>query len=91
MRWASRASRLVKNGDDEVWVKPLQGGGRAIVLFNRSKETHKIGVTWEALGYPATLELRVRDLWSHKDLPKTHGSFAADVPPHGVVMIRVEA
>ncbi|OOG59698.1 glycoside hydrolase family 27 protein [Rhodanobacter sp. C03] len=85
-----QASRLAKNGDDEVWVKPLKGGGRAIVLFNRSKQTHKIGVSWEALGYPATLELRVRDLWSHKDLPKTQGSFAADVQPHGVVMIRVE-
>ena len=86
-----QGSRIVKNGDDEVWVKPLKGGGRAIVLFNRSKETHKIGVTWEALGYPASLGLSVRNLWDHKSLPRAKGSFAADVPPHGVVMIRVEA
>ncbi|WP_266172061.1 glycoside hydrolase family 27 protein [Dyella subtropica] len=83
--------RVARDGDYEVWAKPLKGGGRAIVLFNRSKEAHRISVSWEALGYPATLERSVRDLWTHKNLPKAKGSFAADVPSHGVVMIRVDA
>jgi alpha-galactosidase len=83
--------RIVKAGDSEVWSKPLKDGARAVVLFNRGTEPKKIGVTWEQLGYPTELTLRVRDLWLHRDLPKAKNSFEADVPPHGVVMIRISA
>jgi len=32
----------------------------------------------------------VRDLWAKKDLGKRAGGFSADVPGHGVVLIKVE-
>ena len=81
--------RVQKDGDLEVWARPLAGGGRAVILLNRSEKPSKISVPWEALGYPASLKVKVRDLWSHKDQPAASGSFAADVVPHGVVMIRL--
>jgi alpha-galactosidase len=31
----------------------------------------------------------VRDLWKHQDLSAVAGEFSADVPSHGVVMIKV--
>jgi alpha-galactosidase len=31
----------------------------------------------------------VRDLWAHKDLGKMAGEFSADVPQHGVVLIKI--
>ena len=83
--------RVLKDGDIEVWARPLEDGGRAVVLFNRSKETRKISVPWAALDYPAALTLKVRDLWSHKALPAAKGAFSSEVPSHGVVMIRLGA
>jgi len=83
--------RVLKDGDIEVWARPLADGGRAVVLFNRGKETSKISIPWAALDYPADLTLKVRDLWSHKTLPAAKGGFSSDVPSHGVVMIRLGA
>jgi alpha-galactosidase len=82
--------RVAKDGDDEVWVRPLKDGGRAVVLLNRGKTAHAIRVNWEDLGYPAHFTASVRDLWAARDLPKATGSFTAEAPPHGVVMVKIE-
>jgi len=82
--------RVLKDGDREVWSKPLEGGGRAVVLFNRGAQPQHIEASWEMLGYPQATVLRVRDLWRHQNLPRAHGSVAAEVPAHGVVMLRIE-
>ena len=81
------ASRVAKNGDAEIWSRPLKGGGRAVVLLNRGTAPRDITVTWEDLRYPNTLNAGVRDLWLHKDLPRTKGHYTAHVPGHGVVMV----
>jgi alpha-galactosidase len=85
-----QASRVAKQGEDEVWARPLKGGGRAVVLLNRSATTHRITVTWGDLRLPAALRLKVRDLWAHRNLRDAQGHFSADVPSHGVVMLRME-
>ena len=41
-------------------------------------------------GYPVKLNAAVRDLWAHKDLGSKTGSFSAEVPSHGVVMVTVK-
>lgn len=81
------ASRVVKNGDLEVWARPLKGGGRAVVLLNRAKAPADITVRWEDLRYPDSLKAAVRDLWAHKDLDPAAGHFTAAVAGHGVVMV----
>jgi alpha-galactosidase len=82
--------RVARDGELEVWARPLKGGGRAVVLLNRGAAARVVKVDWEALGYPAHLKASVRDLWAGKDLPKATGAFAAEVAAHGVVMVRVE-
>ena len=82
--------RVWKNGDLEVWAKPLKDGSRAVVLFNRGASEQEISVDWENLGYPDHFSAAVRDLWQHKDLGKFTGKFAASVPSHGVVMVTVK-
>ena len=84
-----QASRVAKDGDYEVWVRPIKGGGRAVVLLTRSTGPHAITATWEQLRYPANLKAAIRDLWRHGDLPSAQGSFTASVPGHGVVMVTV--
>ncbi len=81
--------RVKKTGDLEVWSKQLADGGRAVILLNRGAATAKVSANWSDIGYPDTLQASVRDLWRAKDLGKLSGSYAADVPSHGVVMLRV--
>jgi alpha-galactosidase len=85
-----QARRVKKDGDLEVWSKQLADGGRAVLLLNRGKAAATITADWTDLGYPKALSASVRDLWAKKDLGKKSGSFGAEVPSHGVVMVRVE-
>jgi len=82
--------RVWKNGDLEVWSKPLAGGSRALVLLNRGTAEQQISAKWEDLGYPAHLSAAVRDLWQHKDLGNFSEQFSASVPAHAVVMVTVK-
>jgi alpha-galactosidase len=81
--------RVWKDGDREVWVKPLAGGGRAVLLLNRGDKPVSIAATAEQLGYPASVRANVRDLWAHKRLKRWSGTLEATVEPHGVAMFRV--
>ena len=82
--------RVWKQGDLEIWARPLVDGSRAVVLFNRGASEQNMAVTWEQLDYPSHLNATVRDLWQHKDLAKTFGKFGATVPSHGVVMVTIK-
>jgi len=82
-------TRVWKDGDAEVWARPLKGGGRAVVLLNRGTEARNIQVTWEQLNYPAGLTAKLRDLWQHKDLAPARGSAGAVVAGHAVVMLTI--
>ncbi len=79
-----------RDGDAEVFVKPLVGGNRAVILFNRGTAEREIAVSWAEMGYPDHFSAAVRDLWQHKDLGKFSGKYAATVPPHGVVMVTIK-
>jgi alpha-galactosidase len=87
-----QGTRVVDNGDLEVWMKPLcnrNGPEKAVALLNRSGSTAKITVSFSGIGVSGTAT--VRDLWAHKDLGEYQGSFSADVASHGVVMVRIVA
>jgi alpha-galactosidase len=82
--------RVSKQGDAEVWVKPLSGGGKAVLLFNRGDSPATIRATAEQLGWPGGIRAKVRDLWAHKDVGRWAGSIQATVEPHGVAMFRIQ-
>ncbi len=84
-----QGSRVRDDGDLEVWARPLADGGRAVILLNRGKKEAPITVGWTELGYPRTLEAKVRDLWKHQDMGSFKDGFTAAVAPHGVVMVRI--
>ncbi|WP_116092099.1 glycoside hydrolase family 27 protein [Sphingomonas crusticola] len=81
--------RVWKDGDQEAWVKPLSGGRRAVLFFNRGAKAAPTQVAWEALGYPPALKAQVRDLWAHRPLAASAGRLGATVQPHDVVMLLV--
>ncbi|MGE5562028.1 MAG: glycoside hydrolase family 27 protein [Bacillota bacterium] len=82
--------RVWKDGDSEVWVKPLSGGARALLLFNRGGAPATIRATADQLGWPAGVRARVRDLWVHRDAGRWTGAIEATVEPHGVAMFRIQ-
>jgi alpha-galactosidase len=81
--------RVAKNGDLEVWSKPLSDGSRAVILFNRGASESDVSVNWLEIGYPDHLPAKVRDLWAHKDVGSFTGSYSAKVPSHSVVMVKI--
>jgi alpha-galactosidase len=85
----AQGRRVAKDDDQEIWVKPLADGGRAVLLFNRSERSAEIGVEWEQLGYPRHLSAHLRDLWKQQDLSPQVGRYATMVEPHAVVMLVV--
>jgi alpha-galactosidase len=82
-----QASRKARNGDTEVWAKDLADGSKAVGLFNRGEAAASVTVNWADLGLSG--KCHVRDLWRQKDAGKFAGSFTADVPRHGVCLVRI--
>ncbi len=82
--------RVKKTGDLEIWSKQLQDGGRAVALLNRGAAAAKISVAWTDIGYPDTVSANVQDLWTKKESSAVRSGYSAEVPSHGVVMVRVK-
>ncbi|MBW8893173.1 MAG: hypothetical protein JF617_13975 [Burkholderiales bacterium] len=83
--------RVLKEGELEVWVRPLQEGEYAAVLFNRGKTPADMKLNWDHLGLPADQKAEVKDLWSKQITKGARGSYGAKVAPHGVIMVRIKA
>ncbi len=81
------AGRTTQTGRVEVWSRPLADGTIAVGLFNRDIVAEKIEVKWSALGITGSQP--VRDLWLQKDLGNSRDAFSADVPRHGVVLVKI--
>lgn len=78
-------------GGGEILVKRLEDGDVAVGLFNPSDAPGSVRVTadWSIVGVKGPQA--VRDLLNHRDLGTFEGSFSADVPRHGVVVVRLHA
>jgi alpha-galactosidase len=79
--------RVTKDGDKEVWARPLANGDLAVGLFNRGESAATIKATWADLKLSG--KHKVRDLWQHKDLGLAADSFSTEVPSHGAVLVRI--
>ena len=84
-----QAKRIWREGSLEIWSRPLKGGDRAVVLFNRGDAAARISVTWEQLEWAAHMKADVIDLWSGKKTAGVAGQFGGQVASHGVLMLRM--
>lgn len=82
-----QAVRVSKQGDFEVWAKDMEDGSKAVGLFNRGYLPSQVSVTWKDLGIAG--KQKVRDLWRQKDRGSFSDAFAAQVPRHGVVLVKI--
>jgi alpha-galactosidase len=80
----------VKNGDLETWVKPLADGGVAVGVVNLGAAAAEVTVKEADLGLKGKVE-KARDVWGHTDVKFKDGAYSANVPSHGVLMLKVSA
>jgi alpha-galactosidase len=79
--------RVSKDGDREVWAKPLADGSQAVGLFNLGKDAAVVTANFSDLKWKGSHT--VRDLWAHADKGKVAAKFEATVPSHGVVLVKI--
>src|SRR5258708_1614975 len=79
--------RVWEEGPLEIWVKPLADGSHAVGLFNRGESATKMTLDFKSIGAPASAKLR--DLLDHKALGTAQNSYSAEVPTHGVVLVKI--
>lgn len=84
-----QASRVSKDGPHEVWAKELSDGSTAVGLFNLGEKADIVRARWSDLRIEGPQQ--ARDLWRQRDLGQRDGFIGADVAPHGVVLIRLDA
>jgi alpha-galactosidase len=87
-RLGLQGRRVTAQGPLEVWTKQLADGSKAVGLFNRGEGSMPITAYFKDLGVGEAAV--VRDLWKRQDLGTFKESFTAEVPMHGVVMVRVK-
>ena len=79
--------RVAQDEDIEVWVRDLEDGSKAVGLFNRGEMETGVTARWSDVGVAGNQ--RVRDLWRQRDLGAFESEFKANVPRHGVVLVRL--
>ncbi len=83
-----KQAAIVRKTDDEfILEKPLEDGSVAVGLFNLTTEPRTISADWNQLGLKGTQT--VRDVWRQHDLGSFTDSFSSQVPPHGVILVRL--
>ncbi len=83
-----QAARVFYSEDGlEVWAKDLEDGTKAVGLFNRGEMPATVAAKWAQLGLKG--KQQVRDLWRQKDLGTFDDEFSAEIPRHGVMLVKV--
>ena len=83
----TQGDRVSAVGPVEIWAKPLQGGDKAIALFNRDDTPLPVTLKLSDVGFSSGA--KARDIWAAKDLGKLKDSYTVSVPRHGVVLLRL--
>ncbi len=81
-----QADRVSKDGDIEVWARPLSDGSQAIGIFNVGDEDQQFDIKKFAPNAASTGT--IRDLWRQKDL--TPSELVCTIPTHGCKYIKVK-
>jgi len=82
------ASRVADSAVAQVFAKTEKNGDVVAGLFNTSSQAEVVSTTAAAVGLPASNAYLLNDLWRHR-LSESGPAIAADVPAHGVALLRI--
>ena len=74
----------------QVWVKPLAGGARAVALFNRGSSAEQITTSASAVGLPRASRYTLLNVWTNQT-STSKSKISALVQPDAAVLYRVTA
>lgn len=86
-----QAERKVKQGDVEVWVKPLGKGAKkelAIAVLNRGDRSASYELGFSNFGVKGLK--KAFDVWENKSVAVSNNKMRLDLPKHGIVVLRVK-
>lgn len=78
---------LKRHRGDEVWVRDLSGGCKALALFNRGNQPVTATVNLAEAGIVGNYS--ARDIWRKNDLGIINGPLVKTVPAHGAVFLKL--
>ena len=91
-----QARRFMDMGEKEIWAKPLANGELAVCFLNRTETTWHLNYNWhkQTIYFADQVnihkkEYMIRDLWKHQNIGTTQANTVCDIPPHGVLMVRL--
>lgn len=81
------ATRVKREGETEVWARPLEDGTVAVAMFNRGSEEAVVTAKWSDIGRAG--EQPVRDLWQRQSLGVQSDEISKRIPAHGSALLKV--
>jgi alpha-galactosidase len=95
-----QAKRVRQETGFEVWAKPLADSSMVVGMFNTGLQSPVDAFNWETGMPKRTLTVnwsdlgingvyKVRDVWRHQDVGQFGGVYTAEVPFHGVVLVKL--
>jgi hypothetical protein len=84
------ASRISNTSTAQIFTKTETNGDAVVGLFNTSGSPEVISTTAAALGIPSGTDYLLNNLWTGQQT-ETTGVISAEVPSHGVALLRVSA
>jgi alpha-galactosidase len=95
-----QAKRVHQDKGYEVWAKPLADGSVAVGMFFTGLESPVDAFNWEGGMPKRTLTVnwsdlnidgiyKVRDVWRQKDVGQFASVYTAEVPYHGVMLVKL--
>lgn len=84
-----QAKPVYRSGDLQIWAKDLEGGSKAVGLFNLGESETEVTARWSDLGLHG--KQIVRDIWRQKDVGIFDNEFHAFVWRHGAALMVIRA
>jgi alpha-galactosidase len=78
-------------GKVETLWRPMADGTIIIGIFNRGEDTASSALQLSKVAGLTGKKLTVRDLWRHNEVSLKSGQYTAQVPKHGVILLKVRA
>jgi alpha-galactosidase len=88
------AGERIRNDNEttggQLWSRPLANGDICVILYNSGQNDNTtVSVSWTELGWEASDEVYVRDLWAHADVGVVTGGYSSELLAHDVSMLRL--
>lgn len=82
------AKRVVKDGDIQIWIRPLADGSQAVGIFNVGTDEKVVDFSRYYSQCGISSLMAIRDLWRQQDLSTENVIY--HIAPHGVKLMKMK-